>query len=169
MREQALDAQLDLRRSARRPTLHAFASAGGGLPGYNLFDDRFRPMAMAGLKLQWNFLDWGVTRRAEAGAGLQRAMLEQERDRALRRINITLDAQQVKIAELDRLIEKDDALIALLGGVVRTKGNQLALGTATASDYLTELNKENAARLGREMHQLQRLLAIRLQLNIAGQ
>lgn len=49
------------------------------------------------------------------------------------------------------------------------ESEQLSLGTITASEYITELNKENSARLGHEVHQLQRLLAQRVRLNIAGQ
>jgi outer membrane protein TolC len=169
LRAQALDAQLDVSAALRRPTLRLFGSAGLGDPGYDLFEPDVRPMLLAGIGLQWRILDHGQLKRARTVAGLQQGDLRIERDRALRQANMALTAQDEEVRKLDRLLEKDGELVDLRASVARAKSEQLALGTATASDYITELNKESAARLGLEIHQLQRLLAQRVRLNLAGQ
>ena len=55
----------------------------------------------------------------------------------------------------------DREMATLRTEVTEAKAEQLANGTATAADYVNELNKEHAARLGREIHELQAVLAIR--------
>ncbi len=169
LREQALDAQVDVSAAMRRPTLNFFGNAGFGTPGYNTFNRDIRPMLLAGVGLQWRILDWGQLKRQRSISDLQRGGLLIERDRFLRNVNMALSAQDEEARKMDRLLEKDNELIGLRGSVAKAKSEQLALGTATASDYITELNKENAARLGLEIHQLQRILAQRMRLNIAGQ
>ncbi|MEO8590623.1 MAG: TolC family protein [Flavobacteriales bacterium] len=169
VRVEALETQLGITTASRRPTLGVFGNLGGGLPGYNILDNSFRPMVLGGISLQWRILGWGEVDRKRATTALQRGILLDERERALRQVNMALIAQDEEIHKLDRLLDKDDELIALRGNVARAKSEQLALGTVTASDYITELNKENTARLGLEVHQLQRLLAQRVRLNIAGQ
>lgn len=169
VRVRALETQLDMTAASRRPTLGVFGNVGGGLPGYNILDNSFRPMILGGVSLQWRILGWGEVDRKRATTALQRSMLLDDRERALRQVNIALAAQDEEIHKLERLLRKDEELIALRGNVARAKSEQLALGTATASEYVTELNKESSARLGLEVHQLQRLLAQRVRLNIAGQ
>jgi outer membrane protein TolC len=169
LREQVLEAQLDVATALRRPTLNFFGNAGVGSPGYNTFNGDIRPMLLAGVGLQWRILDWGQLKRQRSISDLQRGDLLIERDRLLRNVNMAISAQDEEARKMDRLLEKDNELIGLRGSVAKAKSEQLALGTATASDYITELNKENAARLGLEIHQLQRILAQRMRLNIAGQ
>lgn len=169
LRAQALDAQLGIGTAMRRPTLNVFGNAGVGDPGYNMFDPGMRPMLLAGIGLQWRILDWGQLKRQRSVTGLQRDMLLVERDRALRQARMALAAQEEEVRKYDRLLEKDGELIALRATVTKARSEQLALGTATASDYITELDRENTARLWQEVHQLQRLLAQRVRLNIAGQ
>jgi outer membrane protein TolC len=169
LRAQALDAHLGVSTAMRRPTLNLFGNAGAGDPGYNLFKEGFDAMLLAGIGLQWRILDWGQVKRQRSIADLQRSDLLIERDRVLRNATMAIEAQDEEVRKIDRLLEQDDALITLRGSVAKAKSEQLALGTATASDYITELNKENAARLGLEIHHLQRILAQRMRLNIAGQ
>jgi outer membrane protein TolC len=169
LREQALDAQVDVSTALRRPTMNLFGNAGIGSPGYNSFDDGISPMLLAGVGLQWRILDWGQLKRQRSMADLQRGDLLIERDRLLRNVDMAISAQDEEVRKMDRLLEKDNELISLRGSVAKAKSEQLTLGTATASDYITELNKENAARLGLEIHELQRILAQRMRLNIAGQ
>lgn len=169
LRAQALDAQLGIGAALRRPTLNVFGNAGVGDPGYNMFDPSMRPMLLAGIGLQWRILDWGQLKRQRSVTGLQRELLLVERDRALRQARMALAAQEEEVRKYDRLLEKDGELIGLRATVTKARSEQLALGTATASDYITELDRENTARLWQEVHQLQRLLAQRVRLNIAGQ
>lgn len=168
VRVKALDTQLGMSTASRRPTLGVFGNLGGGLPGYNILDNSFRPMVLGGISLQWRILGWGEVDRKRTTTALQKGIILDERERALRQVRMALAAQDEEIGKLDRVLATDEQLIALRESVVRARSEQLKLGTATASDYITELNKENAARLGQEAHELQRLLAQRVRLNIAG-
>jgi hypothetical protein len=76
--------------------------------------------------------------------------------------------QRRDLLQYRELIATDDRLVQLREEVSAVKAEQLAQGTITASEYITELNKEHAARLGREVHRLQSLLAIHTCNNILG-
>ena len=54
----SIDAQTSLTGTARLPKVSAFASLGAGNPGYDIFNADIAPMAMVGLKLNWNIWDW---------------------------------------------------------------------------------------------------------------
>jgi outer membrane protein TolC len=169
LRMQAMNSQLGLEKAGRRPTVGVFGGVGAGLPGYDIFNDGVRPMALVGINVQWRLLDWGHLSRQRSINELQRDMLVTQRDRVLRQVNIAITAQNEEVHKLDLLLEQDGQLVELRGNVTRMRSEQLAQGTATASDYISELNKETSARLGMEVHTLQRLLALRMRLNIAGQ
>lgn len=169
LRADVLAAQVEVSSSMRRPTLNLFGNAGAGSPGYNTFKEGVSPMLLAGVGLQWRILDWGHVKRQRSIAQLQQSDLLIERDRLLRNVNMGINAQDEEVKKIDRLLEKDGELVDLRASVVKARSEQLAFGTATASDFVTELHKENVARLELQVHQLQRILAQRMRLNIAGQ
>lgn len=161
LRLQALDVQHDLARSSRLPRIRVFGNAGAGNPGYNTFLDEWRPMLLVGAGIQWRIVDWGTRKRTDRNIDLQRDLLRMDRERIVERWTIALAHQREELAHFRALRSSDDRLIALRTEVTEAKAEQLANGTATAADYVNELNKEHAARLGREIHELQAVLAIR--------
>lgn len=168
LRMQALDAQSDLALGGRLPKVRVFGNAGYGDPGYNTFNEEWRPMLLAGIGLEWRILDWGSRRRNDHLLDLQHELLQQDKDRLMEQWDIALAAQRRNIRQDRELVATDDRLVALRGQVSAAKAEQLANGTITASEYITELNKEHAARLGREVHRLQAVLAVRTYNDIQG-
>jgi outer membrane protein TolC len=168
LRMQALDAQDDLATAVRMPTLHVFGNAGIGDPGYNYFKDEWRPMLLVGASLQWRLYDGGTRKRKGRVNQLQRSLLQQDKERLTERWQMELADQRRDLLQYRELIATDDRLVQLREEVSAVKAEQLAQGTITASEYITELNKEHAARLGREVHRLQSLLAIHTCNNILG-
>lgn len=168
LRMQALNAQDDLAAAARMPTLHLFGNAGIGDPGYNYFKAEWRPMLLAGASLQWRLFDGGTRKRSSRINQLQRDLLQQDKERLTEQRQMELDAQRRNLQQCHELITTDDTLVQLREQVSAVKAVQLAQGTITASEYITELNKEHAARLGREVHHLQALLAAHAYNNILG-
>lgn len=169
LRSELLDAQVELTRARRRPTLQAFGNAGFGNPGYNLFNPDTRPMLLAGIGLQWNIIGWGQVDRQRRIAELQRSTLSIERARIERQVLLAMDAQDADIALARKLMEEDERLIALRTSITAARNEQLTNGTATTADYITELNKETAAKLALELHRLQLINAQRTHLNLQGQ
>ncbi|MCB0790625.1 MAG: TolC family protein [Flavobacteriales bacterium] len=168
LRMQALDAQSDLALGGRLPKVRVFGNAGYGDPGYNTFNEEWRPMLLAGIGLEWRILDWGSRRRNDHLLDLQHELLQQDKDHLMEQWDIALAAQRRNIRQDRELVATDDRLVALRGQVSAAKAEQLANGTITASEYITELNKEHAARLGREVHRLQAVLAVRTYNDIQG-
>lgn len=166
LRLRSLDAQEDMALAARMPKLRLFGNAGAGDPGYNTFNDAWRPMFLAGVSLDWRILDWGSRKRSDRMIDLQRSLVQQDRDRLMEQWTIALSAQERNALQFRELMQTDDRLVALRAQVSAAKSEQLTNGTITSSDYITELNREHAARLNKEVHALQAALASRTYLDL---
>ncbi len=161
LRLEALDVQSDLAKSSRLPQLRLFGNAGAGDPGYNILMDEWRPMFLIGAGLQWPILDNGTRKRTDRILDFQRLLIQSDKDRLIDHWKIRIAQQRKEIDQYHALMVTDQRLVDLRAVVTTTKSNQLAAGTITTSEYITDLNKEQAARLGQEIHRLQSVLAIR--------
>lgn len=161
LRLKALDVQSDLAKSARLPQLRIFGNAGAGDPGYNILLDEWRPMFLIGAGLQWPILDNGTRKRTDRILDLQRLLIQSDKDRLTEHWSIRIAQQRKQIEQYRALMTTDQQLVKLREEVAATKADQLAAGTITTSEYIADLNKEQAARLGLEIHELQTVLAIR--------
>lgn len=161
LRLRALDVQGDLARSTRLPKLKIFGNAGAGDPGYNSFRDEWRPMLLIGAGLEWRILDWGTRKRTDRMLDMQRELVHQDRDRLAEQWTMAVEQQRKNMQQFGELTSTDERLVKLRSQVSQAKSEQLANGTITTSEYITELNKEHAARLGSEVHHLQAVLAAR--------
>lgn len=97
---------------------------------------------------------------------LQRSLVQQDRDRVIEQWTIALNAQERNALQYRELMQSDDLLVALRAQVSAAKAEQLTIGVITSSDYITELNREHAARLNKEVHALQAALASRTYLDL---
>ncbi len=161
VRMQALDVQHDIARGTRLPKVKIFGNAGAGDPGYNSFNDNWRPMLLAGVGLEWRLLDWGSRKRTDHLLDAQKSLLQQDRDRLAEQWSIAIASQRKNITLYRDLATSDDRLIELRTHVSQAKAEQLANGVITASDYTIDLDKEYTARLAQEIHRLQAILAVR--------
>ena len=154
-----LDSQKAIVRSSRRPTLSAFATLGAGNPGYNIFDDQPAPMGMVGARLQWRIFDWNRAGNETKilTAGQDAARYDQYRVRV--RLLTELKAQEREIEMMNALLAKDEELIRLRADIAAIKAAALENGTITSTDYISELNREEEARLNQRVHELRLILA----------
>lgn len=154
---EVIQASAALVRSADRPKLGAFASLGYGRPGLNLLSEDWNTYAQLGARISLP-LTWLYT-------GNQRLELQQlavERERLARQreqfVLQTESARQGKYEEIIRLrsqVAADEEIIAIRERISATAATQLREGIITASDYLTELNREDLAQQNKLLHEIQ--------------
>lgn len=149
---QALDFQKDLAQSNRVPSVSAFGTAGYGRPGFNFFDNDLHPYYIVGLRVQWNF--WGSQNAStqQQVYGLQKKSITEDQRAFERQLKGSLSKIREEIQSLQKQIERDREIIRLREKVVATVASQMKNGTATATEYTTELNKETQARLSMRLH-----------------
>ena len=154
-----LDARINLTRVARQPYIGAFASVGVGYPGYDIFNQSVSPMALIGLKLKWQIVDWGATRQKVQILSLDQAQIANERKRVEINLNTQLVKEKREIAKYDSLLLRDEEILRLREQVATQTGARLTGGTATATDYLLQLNAQSVAALDLEIHDIKRKMA----------
>lgn len=156
-RDRQLDAQL-------MPRLNLFASGYYGYPGYNMFEDMMRHRwllnGMVGVKLNWNIGALYTRHNDKAAVGLQRQMIETNRETFL--YNNRLD--QIRLDEelsLYRdLVKQDDEIISLRTAVRKSAESRLNHGIIDINDLLKEINNEHAALVTRSTHEIEALKRI---------
>ena len=157
---EGLKAKNDLASNARLPYVGLFGTVGLGNPGYNIFDPTVRPMAMGGVVVKWNIWDWHKTSSSKAQIIIGQSLLQQQRSRAVLAFERGLIKQQSEIAKYQQLIATDEEIIEAQSNVSKSMSSELMNGTATASDYTSQLNAESSAKLNQELHKIQLMMAI---------
>lgn len=160
LKQQQLTVQKQLSKNTRLPKIQLFGNAGYGDPGYNVFKSGWRPMLLAGIRLEWKIYDWKDHQNKVEMLSYQSSSLQKEQDRLKWKWNMELEAKQKEVAKMNKLMEQDDELITLRENITRTKSHQLAQGTITSAEYITALNQEHAARLAKAVHALKQIISV---------
>ena len=167
-KKEGLGAKKALVGNARLPYVGVFGSVGLGNPGYNVFDNSIRPMAMAGLVVKWNIWDWSKTKSEQAQLVVGQSLLEQQRGRTEMVFERELIKQLSEVEKYQKLLASDEAILEAQKIVTASMSSELSNGTATASDYTSQLNTELSTKLNKELHQIQQMLAILMYNTIKG-
>lgn len=148
----ALDYQKELARTNKLPSLLAFGTAAYGRPGFNVFEDDLHPYYIVGLRLQWNFWESRNATTQQKVYNLQQKGITEEKRAFERQLKANLSKIRERIHSLEDQIARDEEILKLRKKVVAEVSSQMKNGTATATEYITELNKVIQARLSMIMN-----------------
>ncbi len=149
-----LDLQKSLVSTSQRPRLNAFGSLGTGKPGYDIFNDEVAFMGLIGLNVQWQIFDWGRAKNQKQILAADQTFAQFKRRRLQTQLRTELKKYEQEIRMMEELLAKDGDLVEIRAEVSAIKTAQLQHGVITATDYLTELNLEDEARLNQKIHEL---------------
>lgn len=163
-----LDAHMDLVQNKRKPTLGAFANAGYGKPGYDMFRDEIHGFYMVGAQFKWKIWDWKNTQKEKEQLSIQKLIIEDNRQSFDKNIGVSLSEAEIRKQKIEQLIVKDKAIIKLQTKISSRSADQMKNGTKTSADYLRDLNAEKQARINLESREIQLIQAQIDQLLIKG-
>jgi len=163
-----LESVQKLTTQQRMPVIAGFGQLGYGNPGYNLLKDEFDTFYMVGLRLNWKIWDWKETARKKDVLKLQAQSVNAREATFEKNIRLVSGDVKARIRQLERIMEKDDEIIALRKRITQSAQSRLSNGTYTAADYITDFNAESLAILAREMHRIELNRARREMQNILG-
>lgn len=148
----ALDYQKELAWTEKLPSLSAFGTAAYGRPGFNVFENDLHPYYIVGLRLEWNF--WASRNATDRRQvyNLQQKSINEEERAFERQLKATLSKIREQIQSLEDQIARDREILELREKVVAEVSSQMKNGTATATEYISELNKATRARLAMMMN-----------------
>ena len=167
----ALDAQLELADAQEKaldaalmPKLGVFAQGYYGYPGYNMFEDmmsrKFSWNGMIGARLTWNIGALYTRKNDKAKLNVQRSMFNVQRETFLFNNNLEQIQQNENIERYKKLMADDEEIISLRSSIRKAAESKLSHGIIDVNDLVKEINNENAARVGRSMHEIQMLKEI---------
>ncbi|MBN2843469.1 MAG: TolC family protein, partial [Sedimentisphaerales bacterium] len=165
---QQLDAARTLAGRQRMPVLAGFGQIGYGNPGYNMLKDEFDTFYMVGLRLSWKLWDWKETSRKKEVYQLQAESVNTRQTTFQKNIRMASDEIGSRIRRLERIMEKDDEIIALRQRIAQSAQSRLTNGAYTAADYITDFNAESMALLAKELHRIELSKARREMQNLFG-
>lgn len=152
-----------------RPQLAVFAQAGFGQPNpLNFLETDFNDFYLAGIRLQWNLLNYGQLRRERDQHATQQLITANRRQLFTDDLDRKLVQQQAEIEKLGALLEKDLELIGLQRDIAGTAYAQLQNGIIQSTDYLSERTELTRLEIGREMHRIRLLEARYRWLDLTG-
>lgn len=149
-------AREQLLTASRKPKLSAFARGGVGYPNpLNFFDTEVSPFGLVGLRFSWKIFDWNKTDLERQSLLVQSRLLENSRQAFEYRIQIEEEPYLESIATLERLLERDEAIVALQQKILSRSSARLDSGVITPAEYLDQVNAGIQAQLQLETHRLQ--------------
>lgn len=147
-----LEYQKELAQTNLVPSLSAFGTAAYGRPGFNVFENDLHDYYIVGLKLNWNLWSARNAGIKKEVLNLQKKSVNEEELAFERQLRASLNRIEEEIHSLENQIQRDKEILALRNKVVEVVASQLENGTATATEYVTELNKKTQAELSMRLH-----------------
>ena len=149
VRSRQLEVSKSLLKSQRMPKAFGFAQAGyGNPPGNDFFSENPDFYYSLGAGIKWNIFDWNKNSNERKSLALQQELLDLKKSAAEESLQRMLTVRMAEITALREAAGRDDELIGIRKKISGVAASQLANGTITASQYLTELNNEKQAIIG---------------------
>jgi len=168
LKDASMEAGKELISKKRMPVLFAFGQTGYGKPGYNMMSDKWDYYYMVGAGLRWNIWDWNSTSRERQVIEHQQSMLQNQRSSFDKELESLRVQEVAKIEQYRKSMKLEEEVLQLQKEISEQAAYQLENGTITATDYITELNKESIARINLAMHEVNLMKSIANYLNIQG-
>jgi outer membrane protein TolC len=169
LRKKQMEANKAIIKSGRMPKAFAFATLGYGKPpGNDFFSETFGPYYVVGAGIKWNIIDWKKSKRQQQIIDINKSIIGNHKKTLEKNLNRALDMKYAEIKSLESALVSDKELISTIKNVSNTALSRYNNGTITASEYLSEWNKEKQAVLNREIHAVNLAKAQVEYLNIAG-
>lgn len=168
LKHASMEAGKELAGKKRMPVLYAFGQTGYGKPGYNMMSGEWDYYYMVGAGLKWKIWDWNNSSRERELIGYQQQMLQSQRASFDREIESLMVQEEARIEQYRKTMEMDQQVLELQKKISGQAAVRLDNGTMTATEYVTELNKESLARITLATHQVMLMQAMANYLTIQG-
>lgn len=148
-------AEAEAKRTELKPQISAFARVAAGRPGFNFFDESFRPYGIVGLRARWSPFDWGATSDRAAALERRQDILDTEEAAFEARLRREVLDAVYAVERLEAVLVSDRHAVALRERVERTARRQLEEGVLLAAEYVQKRNDVFEARLQRRLHRVE--------------
>jgi len=159
LKKQQLDLTSHLVSKENRPKLIGFGNYGLGNPGLNMLDPTLQPYYIVGLKLKWNFYDWGINKKKQEAIAVNKKLIDNQEEIFRLQNDMEAEQQESAIRKAEALMEMDDSIVALRKKILDFTSLQLNNGTTTPANYTSALADLLEAQNNQKIHLIEWLLA----------
>jgi len=139
-----------------KPKVSLFAQGGIGNPNpLNFSDFEDSPYALGGLKLNWNFLDFGKGKKQKELLKVQQYQIDVDQEVFLFDVQSSAKEYQEKIKALEEQIVNDRSIVSLQKDILKQSKVQLDNGVISSSEYVTQVNSSINAEQNLEFNRTQ--------------
>ncbi len=163
------DAKNNLLTARNRPKISFFAQGGFAKPAFNILSNSFDPFYIGGVRFTFPLSGFYTLKSERALIDLNRQNIAIQKETFLFNTNVALQQQNEDILKLRKILQTDEEIIPLRTHIKETALAQLNYGVINSSDYLREVNAENAAKQNKILHEVQLLVAEYNQRNTVGE
>ena len=150
--------------AALMPKISVFAQGFYGYPGLNLFEDmmsrKWSLNGLVGAKLTWNIGALYTRKNDLTKLAARHDMIDTERDVFLFNNKLEQMQQNEEINRYRKLMDDDEEIISLRSSVRKAAESKLSHGIIDVNDLVREINQENAAKVQKQVHEIQMLKEI---------
>jgi outer membrane protein TolC len=151
--------QSKLINAKTNPKLSLFANGGYGRPGLNQLKNEFQWFYLGGLKLSIPITGYFTKQKEKNLIKIQEQIVDKQKENFLNNNRQLLVQQKNEVEKYAELVSTDAEIVTLRSKIKENASFKLANGIITSTDYITELNAENQARLNQKLHEIQWLQA----------
>jgi outer membrane protein TolC len=159
-RDELFQTQKAVADAGKQPQISLFARPSYGRPGLNIFDDNLQFNWIVGVEARWSLktarnasIKTEVLHLRQQNVRYDRTLFEQKQNAALSRLLREIEA-------IDEQVERDREIVELRQEVAEEKQKLVDQGSATVTEYITELNQQIRAQLHLELRKIQRIQTI---------
>lgn len=143
--------------SARQqPKVGAFLQTGVGYPNpLNFFENEVSPFAIAGVKFQWNFWDWGQTEKEREILSVSTKIMDVQKAVFNKSLSIADQRYEAEIKKIESLLKNDEEMIAMYDELIKELKIQVDNGVTTTTEYIAQVNEQTQAKIQLETRKVQ--------------
>ncbi|MFT4223574.1 TolC family protein [Dysgonomonas sp.] len=155
-----LDKQESSITAKNLPQIGLFAQGGYGRPGLNMLDTKFKLFAIGGVKLSWDFGNLYTKSNERKLIANNKNSVDVQQDVFMFNTNIQLTQQQAETQKIQKLLAKDNEIIALRNRVRKASESKYKNGVYQTNELIRDINAENQAMQTKALHNIQYLISI---------
>jgi len=165
-----LDAQKASITANGMPKVSLFAQGGLGNPNpLNFADFSTAAYALGGVRLQWDFFDFGKRKKEKESLVVQQDQIEVDRELFLFDIESDVKEYKNEIGALQEQITNNEAIVGIQKDILDQSKVQLDNGVINSNDYVQQLNAYINAQQELELNKIQLQQSIINYLTLVGQ
>jgi outer membrane protein TolC len=163
------DVQNNLLTAKNTPKISFFVQGGYGRPAFNILSNNFDPFYIGGLRFIFPLSGFYTIKNERNLISINKQNIDVQRNTFLFNTQLAIKQQSDSITKLQAFLKTDNEIISLRTNVKKAALAQLENGVLNSSDYLREVNAEDAARQDKILHEIQLLMAQYNERNITGE